>query len=87
MAKKLPANAGDARDVGKIPGSGKSPGAGNGTLRQYSSLENSMGRGDWWATVRGVTKSRTQLSTQANCWCSEVSDMCVHIGACVNITE
>ena len=52
--KNLPANVGDA---GSIPGSGRSPGEGNGDPLQYSCLENSMDRGAWWATVHGVTKS------------------------------
>jgi len=55
----LPANAGDERDVGLIPGSERSPGVGNGNLLHYSCLENSMGRGPWQATVHGVTKSWT----------------------------
>ena len=49
-------------DQGLIPGSGRSPGEGNGNLVQYSCLENSMGRGDWRATVHGVAESWTQLS-------------------------
>ena len=49
-------------DLGLIPGSGRSPGEGNGNLLQYSCLENSMDGGAWWTTVHGVTKSRTQLS-------------------------
>ena len=53
-----PANAGDIRDVGLIPGSGRSPG-GHGHLLQYSCLENLMDRGAWQATVHGITKSRT----------------------------
>ena len=52
-----PANAGDSRDAGSIPGSGRSPGVGNDKLRQCSFLENSMDEGAWWATVHGVTKS------------------------------
>ena len=63
--KNLPANAGDtrdARDAGVIPGWGKSPGVGNGDPLQYSCLENSMGRGAWWATVHRVAKSWRQLS-------------------------
>ena len=44
MVKNPPANAGDARDVGSIPGSGRSPGEGNGSPLQYSCLENSMDR-------------------------------------------
>ena len=60
MAKNLPANAGDR---GSIPGSGRSPGGRNGNPLQYSRLENSMDRGDWQATVHGLAKNRTQLST------------------------
>ena len=56
MLKDLPANAGHARDVGLIPGSGRSPGGGSGNLLQYSCLENSMDRESWRATVRGVIK-------------------------------
>ena len=53
VVKNLPANAGD---MGLIPGSGRSPGEGNGNPLQYSCLENPMDRGAWWATVHGVTK-------------------------------
>ena len=55
--KDLPASAGDIRDLGSIPGSGRSPGEGNGNPLQYSCLENPMDRGAWWATVHGVTES------------------------------
>ena len=51
-----------AGDLGSIPGSGRSPGEGNGYLLQYSSLEHSMDRGPWWATVPGGTESWTWLS-------------------------
>ena len=61
VVKSPPANVGDTGDVGSIPGSGRSPGGGNGNLLQYSCLENSMDRGAWQATVHGVTKSRTWL--------------------------
>ena len=54
----------NAGDLGLIPGLGRSPGEGNGYPLQYSCLENSMGRGTWWATVHGVTKSWTWLSNQ-----------------------
>ena len=57
--KDLPAYSGDLRDGGLIPGSGRSPGGGNGNSLQYSCLKNPMARGAWWATVRGVAKSRT----------------------------
>ena len=54
-----PAKAGDAGDVGSIPGSGRSPGGGNGNPLHYSCLENSMDRGAWRAAVSGVAQSRT----------------------------
>ena len=59
MVKNLPANAGDARDTGSIPGSGRSPGEGDGNPFQYSCLENPMDRGAWQATVHKVGKSHT----------------------------
>ena len=59
VIKNLSTNAGDVRDVGSIPGLGRSPGEGNGSLLQYSCLEDSMDRGAWRATVHGVTKSQT----------------------------
>ena len=59
VVKNLPANAGDTRDAGLIPGSGRSPGGGNGNLLQYFCLENPMDRGDWWAAVYRVTESDT----------------------------
>ena len=59
VIKNPPANAGDLRDVGSIPGLGRSPKVGNGKLLQYSCLENPMNRGAWWATVQGVEKSQT----------------------------
>ena len=52
-----------AGDTGLIPGSGISPAGGKGNPLQYSCLESPMDRGAWWATVHGVTKSWTQLST------------------------
>ena len=53
VVNNMPASAGDA---GSIPGSGRSPGEGNGTPLQDSCLENPMDRGAWWATVRGVKR-------------------------------
>ena len=52
----------NAGDTGSVPGSGRSPGGGNGNPLQYSCLENPMDRGSWQATVRGVAKGWTQLS-------------------------
>ena len=60
---KNPANAGDARDAGLIPGSGRSPGVGNGNLLQFSCLENFTQRGASGATLNGVPKSQTRLSS------------------------
>ena len=62
MVKNPPVNAGDVRDVGSIPGSGRSPREGNGNTLQCSCLENSMDRGTWWAIVDGVSESQIQLS-------------------------
>ena len=62
MVKNPPVNKGDEGDVDSIPGSGRSPGEGNGNPLQYYCLENSMDRGAWWATVHGVAKSWTRLS-------------------------
>ena len=69
----------NARDPGSIPGSGRSPGRGNGYPLQYSYLENPMDRGAWHATVHGVTKSWTWLSMHARllrlAWCPQGSFM------------
>ena len=62
MVKNPPANEGDIRDMGSIPGSGRSPGEGNGNPLQYFCLENSMDGEALGATVLGVTASQTGLS-------------------------
>ena len=62
VVKNLPAKAGDTRDVGSIPGSGRSPGVGNSNPLQNSCLGNSIHKEAWQATVHGVAKSQTQLS-------------------------
>ena len=62
MVKNLPINAEDTGDEGLIPGSGRSPGGGNGNPLKYSCLGNPMDRGAWWAIVHSVAKSQTQLS-------------------------
>ena len=64
MVKNLPAKAGVTGDTGSIPGLGRSPGEGNGNPLQYSCLNNPMDKGEWWATVHGVTKNQTRLSVQ-----------------------
>ena len=79
VVENLLANAGDVRDVGLIPGLGRSPGGWHSNPLQYSCLENPMGRGAWQATVHRVTKSWTQLKQL---------DMhaCFHILAIMNNT-
>ena len=57
VIKNPPVNAGDARDLGSIPGLGRSPRGGHGNPLQYSCLESPMGRGAWWAIVHRVTRS------------------------------
>ena len=61
VVKNPPANAGDIKDLGSIPGSGRSPGGRNGNPLKYSCLENTMDRGAWGASVHRVAKSQTQL--------------------------
>ena len=57
VVKNIPANAGDIKDVGLIPGLGRSPGGGHGNQLQYFCPEKSMDRGAWQATVHGVAES------------------------------
>ena len=61
MVKNPLANAGDIRDTGSIPGSGRAPGDGHGNPLQYSCLEISINREVSWTTIHRVAKSRTQL--------------------------
>ena len=71
--KELPAHVGDAGDPSSIPGSGRSPGGGNGNSFQYSCLENFLDRGAWWAIVHGVEEldtaeqPNTTHNTRVNC--------------------
>ena len=69
MVKNLPANSGDTQDVGSVPGRDDSPGETNANPLEYSCLENPMGRGAWWVTEQGVSKSWTQLSMHACMHC------------------
>ena len=61
VVKNAPANSGDLRYMGSVPGLGRCPGGGHGNTLQYSCLENPMDRGGWQATVHGVAKSLTRL--------------------------
>ena len=62
MVKHPPGNVGDINS-GSVLGSGRYPGGGHDNPLQYSCLENSMDKGAWEATIQGVTKSQTKLST------------------------
>ena len=64
VVQNPPANAGDTIDMGSIPGLGRSSGVGNGNPLQYSCLGNPLDREAWQATVHGVAKHQTQLSTR-----------------------
>ena len=61
VIKNSPTNAGNIRDEGLIPGSGRFPGGGHGNPLQYSCLENPMGRRAWWTTVHEAAKSQTEM--------------------------
>ena len=71
MVKNLPANAGDVRDVGLIPGWGRSPGRRHGHPLQYSCLENPVDRRAWEATVHRVVKSQTRLKRRRTHTCKD----------------
>ena len=60
VVKNLPAKAGNVKDEGSIPRSGRSPGGGHSNPLQCSCLENSMDRGAWWATAHRVAKNQTR---------------------------
>ena len=68
VVKNLPANAGDGRDAGSIPESGRFPGGGHGNPLQYSCLENPMDRGALWATVHRVTSQAQLKGLSMHAW-------------------
>ena len=74
IVKNPSASAGDKRDSGLIPGSGRSPGGGNGYPLQYSCLENPMDREAWQATVHRVSNDQTQLKqlSMHTCWSRDI---------------
>ena len=74
VVKNLPADTTDIRDLGLIPGWGRSPGEGNGYPLQYSCLENLMDRGAWWATFHRAAQSGKQLKQFGVC-----THTCTHI--------
>ena len=68
VVKNPPANKGDVRDVGSVPGLGRSPGGGNDNLLQYFCLKKPVDRGAWRATVHEVAKSQTLLSVHCTAY-------------------
>ena len=66
VVENLPANAGNVRDAGSIPGLGRSPSVGNGNQLYYPCLENPMDKGAWRAIVHGVAESWTRTSTDTH---------------------
>ena len=75
VVKSPPASAGDMRDAGMIPESGRSPGGGHAYPLQYSCLENPMNRGAWWTAVHGVAKSWTRLKRPSMYACTVRQDV------------
>ena len=79
MVKNPLSSAGDTREGGLIPESGRSPGAGNGYPLQYSRVENSVDRGVWQGTIHGIARSGTRLSTAHVAhadWCEIIPHIC-----------
>ena len=77
--KNLPANAGDTRDTGLIPGCGRSYGVGKATPLKNSCLKNSMGRGAWKATVHVATNSETTEHMDAEPVATEGGPFCINL--------
>ena len=72
MVKNPPVNAGDIRDLGSVPGWGRSLGGGHGNPFQYSYLENPMDRGVWSATVHKIAESEPTEATDHACICTRL---------------
>ena len=68
LVKNLPVSAGEVRDEGSVPGSGRSPGGGQGNPLQYSCWENPMDRGAWQAMVHGSQRVGHDLATKHTGW-------------------
>ena len=84
---EVKASACNAGDPGPIPGSGRSPGEGNGNLLQYSCLENPMDGRAWWATVHGVAKSRTRLNDFTHLTMDSLQMFTANSGASVEVCQ
>ena len=83
VGKESACNAGD---LGSIPGSGRSPGEGNGNPLQYSCLENPMDREAWWVIVHGVAKSQTRLSDETTTSRAQGSNFSTFLAALVTVS-
>ena len=83
VVKNLPANVGNMRVVGSIPGSGRSPGEGNVYPLQYSLLENPMEREAWQATICGVAKSLAQLKQLNTLACTSCLSLPFNVHFCI----
>ena len=79
VINNLPADAGDAEDVGSIPGWGRSLGRGTRNPLQHSCLQNSMDRGVWWAAVHGVAKELDMM--EHACVCAHVHTHTLHLSS------
>ena len=82
VVKNPPANVGDTRDMGSIPGSGRSPGVGNGNPFQCSCLKNPRDEGAWWAAAYGVAQSQTRLKQLSSS--SSKTLITIHKISCMN---
>ena len=88
MVKNPRANSGDIRDVGSIPGLGRSPEGGHGNLLQYPCLENPMDREEWWAIVHEVMKSQTGLEQLSmHIYIYTHTHIYIHTYICVSVHE
>ena len=73
VVKNPPVNAGNTRNMGSTPGSGRSAGGENGNPPQFSCMENPMEKGAWQATIHSITKSWTRLSDRAHTHSTKIS--------------
>ena len=85
MVKNLPAKAGDIKEVGLIPGLGRSPGGRHGNPFQYSCLKNPIDRGTWWATAHGVAKELDM--TEHACMYSDECEVISHFSFDLNFSN
>ena len=87
LVKNLPGNAGDIRDMGSTPGSGRSPGEGHGSPLQYSCLENLRDKGAWQATVHGVITVARMQHSQELLYSTVICDPETHVQFLTNVVS